>query len=82
MRRFMCDLRVDADWRTALVKSTNGGQLWTYFSTIKLPVSSTAAATETAIERCANDTWLAVMRYDDSTGIAQMIQSRFHGPRC
>jgi len=56
----------DLNWRVTLVKSTNGGQLWKYFSTIKLPPSATAAATETALGRCANGDWLTVMRYDSS----------------
>jgi len=62
-------------FRSALVKSTNGGRTWNYHSTIQVP--TTVSCTETAIVRCADGSWLAVHRSDsDTSGVQDLKQHR------
>lgn len=46
--------------RAAVLKSTDGGRVWTFLSTIR--ATTDREYNETAIVRCADNTWLAVSR--------------------
>ena len=61
-------------FRSAIVKSTDGGRTWNYHSTIQAP--TTVSYTETAIVRCADGSWLAVHRSDSDTAVQDLKQQR------
>lgn len=67
----------DANWRSVLLRSTDGGATWTYVSTIA--ASSTREYNETALVRCRDGSWLAVMRTDGPDHILRYIRSTNKG---
>jgi hypothetical protein len=64
-------------WRVVMIKSTDGGANWTYLSTIAS--SSVRDYTEATFARCADGSWLCVMKAEGADNFLRYRRSTNQG---